>query len=305
MKIQVYEGKEVITLESVCEYVFNSKDVEACKNWFYKRLGKDNGILLKCHEATAYGQKNFNYARGLWIYNIEAVLNLVKSNNEFLDLKFDRNAFLSDVEKGDIRALNCTPPKRKKPVKIKEEVISDTQPEITPINNDYNQSPFEELYALVDRMNENTIRVLTENNQKLEEQINSLTEKVNSLSEQLERKIEETSDLKSCFETPIILKENSSFKEWNSTVKRACDLIIQLDPKQTQTDILHSAYDRIRSQYGIVWEQEAKEFKEEYNRSPISTRELCWWMETTKSVYKNLLIGKLNTIYSEKKRGIA
>lgn len=308
MKLQEYNGKKVITLESICEYSLKPEFEEYCKNWFYKNLGKNNGTLLRPREAVVYGQKNFNYARGLWIYNIDAVTNLATTSNDFLKARFDVNTFLSDIKKGDIRAVQTNTKKKNETVVVKTEPkvvpVKKPTPTVLPIQNNFSQTMFEEVYALIDRMNENTIKVLSMHNQKLQEQVETLTEKVNSLTAMIEKTAEEK-NTNNIFETPIILKENSSYEEWIKGVKKAIKLIQDIDNSKTESDLLHEAYNRIRAQYGVVWEQEAKEFKEDYGRSPVNTRELCWWMETTKSEYKYLLIGKLNTMYSETKRGLA
>ena len=54
----------------------------------------------------------------------------------------------------------------------------------------------------------------------------------------------------------------------------------------------------LKRQYGTVWEQEKKEFTNDFKRGPVNTMELEWWIEKKKPSYRNLLIGKLNTIYS-------
>lgn len=308
MKLQEYDGRKVITLESINEYSLKPEYEEQCKNWFYGKLGKNNGTLLRPNEAKNYGQKNFNYAKGLWVYNIDAVVNIAANCNDFLRARFDVDTFLSDIKKGDIRAVQANTKKKNKTAVVKTEPkvvpVKKPAPTISPMQNSFSQTMFEEVYALIDRMNENTIRVLSAHNQKLQEQVEALTEKVDFLTAMIEKTAEEKST-NNILEAPIILKENSSYEEWLKGIKKAIKLIRDIDDTKVESNILHEAYDRIRTQYGVVWEQEAKEFREDYGRSPVNTRELCWWMETNKPIYKNLLIGKLNTMYSETKRGIA
>ena len=291
MKLQEYKGKKIVSFESIGEYCVDKKYVNSCKNRFYKWLNNEKGgVLLTAPETKKYGQKNFNYPRGLWIYNLDEVVKALSNHKGYLKDKFDIEAFNHDVGRGMIRELGYKPRAlAPKPVIPREMPLPD-------------QTPYEEIYALIDRMNENTIRALTENNEALSQKVDKLTAKIEEL---LKRDITPKQQIVEEEKVePIILKENASYEEWHKGIKYAVSLIVKISSNETESSVLSAAYNRIRTQYGIVWEQEAKEFKNEYGRGPRSTRELCWWLETTKPAYKNLLIGKLNTMYSEAKRSL-
>jgi len=273
-----YEGIDVITAEDVREYVKSKeyKDRKRISDYIIKRM-KEEGKAIWVPSAIArkYGQKKgYNYSKGLNLLPIVEVVKLIK-NEPYFKNNVEVEKFVLDYKKWDIEEN-----------KIKEE-------------NNMNM-PFDEVYALMDRMSEIYSIRLAETESKIDELIAKFNEVITKLDAPAIIPENNISDF-----SPIILKEESSYKEWIKGINRAIELIISIKPELTESEILHSAYNRIRAQYGIVWEQEAKEFKEEYERGPINTRELCWWMESTKKNYKNLLIGKLNTIYSEAKRNKA
>lgn len=281
MKLYEYDGRKVITLENIEEYIINDKSKELVKNRIYMWL-KGKGTLLDVKTAKKYGQKKkFNYARGLWVFNLDDAKNIICSREDYYKGRFDVKAFKNDIEKGVIRCLGSNK---------EEKVIVEESPK------QMQMMPFDEVYALMDRMAE----IYQKSNNELKAKVEELINKVNELTENKE--IPQPAENN---ETVLILKQDATYDEWQKIINRALDLIMKEKPEWTKSDILHVAYNRLKTQYGVVWEQESKEFKEEYGRGPINTRELCWWMETTKPTYKNLLIGKLNTIYSEAKRGIA
>lgn len=315
MKVFEYNGTKVITVENINEYITNDKSRETIKNDIPSWIGTEKYFKIPHPESVKYGQKKrFNYARGINLYPIDEILRILSEKKKYLEGKFDIDALTEDLSKGEVRELNAEEAnknwrlekKKEKAkektalVKIKEdkEVEKPKQETALPIS-------FDDVYALIDRMNENTIRVLTENNKVLSDRIDELSKKVDELTEIIKNKADEITKTESVFESPLILKENSTYEEWVRVVKRAIKLIIEKAPEKTESNILHEAYDRLRSQYGIVWEQEAKEFKEDCGRGPVNTRELCWWMENNKPSCKNLLIAKLNTMYSEVRRGVA
>jgi hypothetical protein len=90
---------------------------------------------------------------------------------------------------------------------------------------------------------------------------------------------------------------NDDFRQWKKNVIRLANKVISLNKEFKSTDsVLSEAYRLLRNQYGVVWEQEKKEFLEANGRSPVSTLELQYWIEATKPQNKNLLIAKLDTL---------
>lgn len=344
MKLQEYNGKKIVTLESIGEYITNKEDERNIKNGIYKWL-RPHGTKISHPESKKYGQrKYFNYASGLWIFDPEIVAQVILDHWDALDGKFDAEAYADDVSKGEIRTLpdevvndnwrvkkkesENNKPKAtiKNPLAVLKkaanpEITSVTQDVVPAVNTAANptvEMPFDQLFALVDIQMEKQakfISALQESNQKLSEQVTSLVGTVDTLLQMMtttsvtikEPKTEIPIEIpveksESVIDSAILIKEDASFEEWKKGIKKALDLIMRENPNLTKSSILSGAYNRIREQYGIVWEQEAKEFKNEYGRGPINTQELCWWLETNKRPCKNLLIGKLNTIYGEEKR---
>lgn len=295
MKAFEYRGKKYITMEIIDGYIYDKRIKKNIATRVPKQIGGSNFVHIPCNEAVKYGLKNFNYARGINLYPTDTVVKMFNKNRGYYINKVDIDQLISDIKQNNVR--NIYSEKKKEVIRI--------EPAIPTILNNMRDFAFDEVYSLVDRLSEiqmSALNQLQDENRELKDSIMKLSEKLDSLLQQNSK----TEDIKevSVFDTPIILKENPSYEEWKSGINRACDLIIKIKPSKTKSDILHEAYNRIRSQYGIVWEQEAKEFKNEFERSPVNTRELCWWIETTKKNYKDLLIGKLNTIYSEAKRGM-
>ena len=59
---------------------------------------------------------------------------------------------------------------------------------------------------------------------------------------------------------------------------------------------LSLTYKYMTKNYGIVWDQEEKEYKEANGHKPYSTTQLAHWMETTKPAYHNLTSACLATV---------
>lgn len=90
---------------------------------------------------------------------------------------------------------------------------------------------------------------------------------------------------------------NDDFRLWKQNVLRCANKVISLNKDFKSTNsVLSEAYKLLRNQYGIVWEQEKKDFLDKNGRSPVSTLELQYWIEATKPQNKNLLIAKLDTL---------
>lgn len=332
MKLYEYEGTKVVTVENLEMYVTDPKSLETIKNNFPKWL-KNIGLTymkISSPDSKKYGQKKwFNYARGLCLFPIDNIMAVLDSNHNFLTKVFDIKTFKKDIAKGEVRALpkeiteknwreqkqnlnSSKKTKSKTSIDKTSNKTSDKTEPIAPIDNSgltetknaamQSTIAVDEVYAMIDRMSE----LYQNSNNELKEKIDELSNKVETLINELtELKNSNPVQTNEIDPSVLILKYDASYEEWKKGINKALDIILKAKPDWTKDSILSAAYKRLRSQYGIVWEQEAKEFKEEYGRGPVNTRELCWWMETNKPIYKNLLVGKLNTMYSEVKRGLA
>lgn len=309
MKIGTYNGQSVISSEEFRNYLKTEKDSERLRTFLSSDyFARDiDYVHASPREAKAFGiNKKYNYPQGL---NLFLLASLPKV--EYFD-----KAQILDMRRMMLDAGVVKPAYNPNPVNKN----LDTNLNLNK-GNPTVQMPFDQLFALVDTQMEKQaafIKCLQESNERLVDEVSRLTGAVDSLmqvltttsvtikSPQSESEILNVPALsESVFDVPLIIKEDTSYEEWKKAIHHALDLIIRDGNELTRSSILHDAYERIRAQYGIVWEQEAKEFKNEFERGPVNTKELCWWMETRKSTYKNLLIGKLNTIYSEVKRGKA
>lgn len=94
---------------------------------------------------------------------------------------------------------------------------------------------------------------------------------------------------------------DDDFKTWKKKMSEAANKVLAKHSKYKSTnDVFHEAYALLRKDYGVVWEQEQKDYYNIHGYSAPSTLNLQYWIETTKPEYKNLLIGKLNTLYGER-----
>ena len=100
-----------------------------------------------------------------------------------------------------------------------------------------------------------------------------------------------------------VCEGNLSYTDFKKQINKGVEDIIAFHhPKyKDKNSILREAYERIRRDYGIVYEQEKKEFFEEMGRSATGTLELQWYIESVNPACRNLLISKLNSIYNEVK----
>lgn len=90
---------------------------------------------------------------------------------------------------------------------------------------------------------------------------------------------------------------NDDFRQWRQNVMRCANKVISMNKTFKSTNsVLSEAYKLLRNQYGIVWEQDKKDFLDKNGRAPVSTLELEYWIETTKPSHKNLLVAKLDTL---------
>lgn len=98
----------------------------------------------------------------------------------------------------------------------------------------------------------------------------------------------------------IVIEENSDYSDWKRNINKAVDKILELKGNfKTRNEVMSTTYKELTKQYGIVWDQEKKGFYKEFGRGPVNTMELAWYVERLSKANKNLVISKLNTIYSE------
>ena len=90
---------------------------------------------------------------------------------------------------------------------------------------------------------------------------------------------------------------NKDFSNFKSNINRLCKKVLEVNSDyKTQNEVLSDAYALLRKEYGVVWEQEKKDFVSVNGRAPVSTLELEFWIESTKPAHENLLSGKIDTL---------
>ena len=88
----------------------------------------------------------------------------------------------------------------------------------------------------------------------------------------------------------------SDFAKWKKNITTICR-----ESGINEGKLLSLAYKRMTKNYGIVWEQLAKEFYQANDRKPVSTLELAYALEQSKPVYKNLLESNIDAVVKESK----
>lgn len=92
-----------------------------------------------------------------------------------------------------------------------------------------------------------------------------------------------------------------SFRQFKKKATEKANEIISKKAKyKTTNEVYSDVYKLLRAEYGIVWEQEKKEFVEVNGYQPASTLQLCYWIEANKPTYHNLFFSKLDTLLTTK-----
>ena len=72
-----------------------------------------------------------------------------------------------------------------------------------------------------------------------------------------------------------------------------------LDAGKDVGKMLSLTYKYMTKNYGIVWEQEAKEFTAANGHKPYSTSQLAHWLEHKRPAYKNLTMACMSSVIKE------
>lgn len=91
------------------------------------------------------------------------------------------------------------------------------------------------------------------------------------------------------------------FRQFKKQATEKANLVMSRHKEYKSTNSVWSdVYKLLRAEYGVVWEQEKKEFLEVNGYSPASTLQLCYWIEANKPTYHNLFMSKLDTLANAK-----
>ena len=87
------------------------------------------------------------------------------------------------------------------------------------------------------------------------------------------------------------------FRQFKKQATEKANIVMSRHKEYKSTNSVWSdVYKLLRAEYGVVWEQEKKEFLEVNGYSPASTLQLCYWIEANKPAYHNLFLTKLDTL---------
>ena len=92
----------------------------------------------------------------------------------------------------------------------------------------------------------------------------------------------------------VAYNSESSYSNWRHSIDKIC-----FDAGKDVGKMLSLTFKYMTKNYGIVWDQEAKEFAEANGHKPYSTSQLAHWFEHTKPAYKNLTVSCLETVIKE------
>lgn len=88
-----------------------------------------------------------------------------------------------------------------------------------------------------------------------------------------------------------------SFRQFKKKATEKANEVISKNAKyKTTNEVYSDVYKLLRAEYGVVWEQEKKEFVEVNGYQPASTLQLCYWIEANKPTYHNLFMSKMDTL---------
>ena len=94
----------------------------------------------------------------------------------------------------------------------------------------------------------------------------------------------------------IKIKSESDYTKWKSELTEMCRA-----KGKDEGKALSLVFKYITKNYGVVWDQVKKEFKEANGYYPKSTTRMAYWLELNQPVYKNLVAACLDTVLKEEK----
>ena len=289
--IKTYNGKRVLTLPDI-NNLLNLNKYVITKRFNGMLRGKnkpiDNVDYFKIPSEVymlyGNGNKGSNFCGGGYLITEEGFNKITferYNDNEYIK-QYIVNCYYNDLE----------PPKKegKKEDKIKKK---EKKEEIIENNND----KFSNLDDVV--MAFKQIANAYENLAKSQEKfINDIKNENDRFLSELKKTLDNNKSV-IIPDPPLDIEESEEYSDFKKVITNAANKCVAKHAEFKSTnDVLSCAYNALRRDYGVVWEQEKKEFYAKFNRSPVNTLELEWWIER-RPAYKNLLIGKLNTIYSK------
>lgn len=92
----------------------------------------------------------------------------------------------------------------------------------------------------------------------------------------------------------IKIKSESDYTKWKSELTEMCRA-----KGKDEGKALSLVFKYITKNYGVVWDQVKKEFKEANGYYPKSTTRMAYWLELNQPVHKNLVAACLDSVLKE------
>ena len=90
------------------------------------------------------------------------------------------------------------------------------------------------------------------------------------------------------------IKNESDYTKWKSELTEMCRA-----KGKDEGKMLSLVFKYMTRNYGVVWDQVKKDFKEANGYYPQSTTRMAYWLELNQPVHKNLVVSCLDTILKE------
>ena len=133
---------------------------------------------------------------------------------------------------------------------------------------------------------------------------NRMIEQLLNKNEELQESVKELL-LFNAKETKTNIEDGIDFGSYMKEAYKLANKVLNLEGGKEKYSnkygVLSNAYKLLNKEYGIVWAQIEKDFKKEYERTPISTLETSWYLEQKEPVHKNILFAKLSNMYEQDK----
>lgn len=162
-------------------------------------------------------------------------------------------------------------------------------------------APVERLNNIPPEVSEVTLSIMS----RYMDEMHNLIETERAANDELRNLLRETIGLLKTKESVDVMEIGAismelcdySFRQFKKKATEKANEIIAKNAKYKSTNAVYSdVYKLLRAEYGVVWEQEKKEFVEVNGYQPASTLQLCYWIEANKPAYHNLFMSKMDTL---------
>ena len=166
-------------------------------------------------------------------------------------------------------------------------------------------APVERLNYIPPEVSEVTLSIMS----RYMDEMHNLIETERKANDELRNLLRETIGLLKTKESVDVMEIGAismelcdyGFRQFKKKATEKANEIIAKNAKYKSTNAVYSdVYKLLRAEYGVVWEQEKKEFVEVNGYQPASTLQLCYWIEANKPTYHNLFMSKMDTLMNAK-----